>query len=87
MQETTIAYLVHNCTDLEGVEDANNLFDKIDVSGKGKISLDDFYIGLACLVKDENLKQEDFVEIFANLDTDKDTSFNILYPYKNKKSY
>ena len=72
LQETTIAYLVHNCTDLEGVEDANNLFDKIDVSGKGKISLDDFYIGLACLVKDENLKQEDFVEIFANLDTDKD---------------
>ena len=43
MQETTIAYLVHNCTDLDGVEDANNLFDKIDVSGKGKISLDDFY--------------------------------------------
>jgi calcium-dependent protein kinase len=72
LQETTIAYLVHNCTDLDGVEDANNLFDKIDVYGKGKISLDDFYIGLACLVKDENLKQEDFVEIFANLDTDKD---------------
>jgi calcium-dependent protein kinase len=72
LQETTIAYLVHNCTDLDDVEDANNLFDKIDVYGKGKISLDDFYIGLACLVKDENLKQEDFVEIFANLDTDKD---------------
>ena len=72
LQETTIAYLVHNCTDLDGVEDANNLFDKIDAYGKGKISLDDFYIGLACLVKDEKLKQEDFVEIFANLDTDKD---------------
>jgi len=72
LQETTIAYLVHNCTDLDDVEDANKLFDKIDASGKGKISLDDFYIGLACLVKDENLKQEDFVEIFANLDTDKD---------------
>ena len=72
LQETTIAYLVHNCTDLDDVEDANNLFDKIDVSGKGKISLDDLYIGLACLNKDENLKQDDFVEIFANLDTDKD---------------
>ena len=72
MQETTIAYLVHNCTDLDDVEDANNLFDKIDVSGKGKIFLDDLYIGLACLNKDENLKQDDFVEIFANLDTDKD---------------
>ena len=72
LQETTIAYLVHNCTDLDDVEEANNLFDKIDVSGKGKISLDDLYIGLACLNKDENLKQDDFVEIFANLDTDKD---------------
>ena len=70
LQETTIAYLVHNCTDLEDVDDINNLFDKIDAYGKGKITNDDLYIGLVCL--DNTLKQEEIINTFAQLDTDKD---------------
>ena len=70
LQETILAYLIHNFPDLEDITESSKLFDKIDVKGKGKISLDDLYIGLSLILESDKLK-DDIVEIFANLDTDK----------------
>ena len=71
LQETILAYLIHNFPELEDIKEACKLFDKIDVKGNGKISLDDLYIGLSILIESDKIK-DDIVEIFANLDTDKD---------------
>ena len=70
LQETILAYLIHNFLDLEDISDACKLFDKIDVKGNGKISLDDLYIGLSLIIESDKLK-DDIVEIFSNLDIDK----------------
>jgi len=71
LQETTIAYLIHNNPELEEISDACKLFNKIDAYGKGKITMDDLYIGLSILIQKEKLTDEDIVEIFANLDKNK----------------
>ena len=39
IQETALAYLVHNYPDLEEVVNACKLFGKIDIKGNGKITL------------------------------------------------
>ena len=69
LKETTIAYLVHNYTDLDEVNNACKLFDKLDVNGNGKITKDELYIGLSSLINNEDLRK-DIDEIFLNLDTD-----------------
>ncbi len=69
LKETTIAYLVHNYPDLDEVNDACKLFDKLDVNGNGKITKDELFIGLSLFIEDDNLKK-DADEIFLNLDTD-----------------
>ena len=70
LQETILAYLIHNFPDLEDISDACKLFDKIDAKGNGQISLDDLYIGLSVILESDKLK-DDIVEIFSNLDTNK----------------
>ena len=70
LQETILAYLIHNFPDLEDISDACKLFDKIDAKGNGKISLEDLYIGLSVIIESDKLR-DDIVEIFSNLDTDK----------------
>lgn len=69
-QELTIAYLIHNYSDLEEYTNASKLFDKIDVKNNGKISLNDLYIGLS-MIKGDKIKDSDVLEIFTNLDNDK----------------
>ena len=71
LQETTIAYLIHNNPDLEEIEDACKLFDKIDVNRKGKITMDDLYVGLSIIMQNEKVSDEEIVEIFVNLDKNK----------------
>ena len=51
LQETTMAYLIHNNPDLEEIDDACKLFDKIDVNRKGKITMDDLYVGLSIIMQ------------------------------------
>jgi len=70
LQELAIAYLIHNFPDLEEYAIACNFFDKIDVNNNGKISLDDLYVGLS-IIKVDKIKDTDVLEIFANLDIDK----------------
>ena len=72
LQETTIAYLVHNFPDMEDIIDAYKLFNKIDLNDNGQITLSDFHVGLSVILGNNNLKDEDFVEIFANLDSNND---------------
>ena len=69
LKETALAYLVHNFHDIEDIDNACKLFDKLDVDGNGKITKDELFIGLSSLIKSENLKS-DIKQIFLNLDID-----------------
>ena len=71
LQETALIYLIHNYPDIEEVTDAYKLFNKIDLRGRGKISLDDFNVGLSNLLNSDQMRN-DVEEIFNNLDIDKD---------------
>ena len=71
LRETTLAYLVHNYPDLDEVNDACKLFDKLDTDGKGKITKEELYKGLRMFLKSNDL-EKDINEIFLNLDIDND---------------
>ncbi len=66
IQETALAFLVHNYPDLDEVVNACKLFGQIDKNGKGKITLNDFIEGLNKILK-KNM-EEDAKKIFENLD-------------------
>ena len=70
LQETILAYLIHNFPQLEEISDACKLFDKIDYKGNGQINYEDLYIGLSVILENDKLRN-DIEAIFANLDTDK----------------
>ena len=67
LQETALAFLVHNYPDLEEIVNACKLFGKIDINGNGKITVDDLNKGLCKLLKKNNM-EEDAKKIFENLD-------------------
>ena len=69
IQETALAYLVHNYPDLEEVVNACKLFGKIDIKGNGKITLKELSDGLCKLLKNKNMEEE-AKKIFENLDID-----------------
>jgi calcium-dependent protein kinase len=69
IQETALAYLVHNYPQLDDIINAGKLFNQIDNSGKGKITKEELYNGLKTKIKSETLK-EDIDQIFLNLDSD-----------------
>ena len=69
IQETALAYLVHNYTELDDVVNACKLFNQIDVNGDGKITSEILYQGISKYVHHSTLKQ-DILEIFENLDRD-----------------
>jgi calcium-dependent protein kinase len=69
IQETAMAYLVHNYPDLEDVENACKLFNKIDINGDGKITSEILYRGISKYMRGSNSKNE-ILEIFENLDRD-----------------
>ena len=68
LQDTALAYLVHNYPDLEEVENACKLFNKIDINGDGKITSEILYQGIRRYCED-NPKKE-IIEIFEKLDRD-----------------
>ena len=70
LRETTLAYLVHNYPDLDEVNEACKLFDKLDVNGNGKITRNELFLGLSSIIKNDDELKKDIDEIFLNLDMD-----------------
>ena len=70
IQETALAYLVHNFPQIKDVVNSCKLFNQIDKSGDGKITKDELYKGLSERFKSDTL-QKDVEEIYSNLDMDK----------------
>ena len=69
IQETALAYLVHNFPQIDDVINACKLFNQIDKSGDGKISKDELFNGLNKKIKSNTLKN-DIDIIFNNIDSD-----------------
>ena len=69
IQETALAYLVHQFPRIKDVINACKLFNQIDKSGDGKISKEELFNGLSERYKADNL-EKDIDMIFKNLDMD-----------------
>ena len=69
IQETALAYLVHNFPQMPDVVNACKLFNQIDVNDDGKINKDELYKGLKTRLRMKNLKKEVDI-IFKNIDMD-----------------
>ena len=69
IQETSLAYLVHNFPQMKDIINAGKLFNQIDLNGDGKISEQELYQGLSKRLKSDTL-EEDVKKIFQNLDMD-----------------
>ena len=69
IQETALAYLVHNFPQMKDVVNACKLFNQIDVNGDGKINKDELLKGLQSKIKSDTLKK-DVDTIFHNIDMD-----------------
>ena len=76
IQETALAYLVHNFPQMKDVINACKLFNQIDINQDGKINEQELYEGLKSRIKSETLEQ-DVKDIFNKLDMD--GSGNIEY--------
>ena len=69
IQETALAYLVHNFPQMKDVVNACKLFNQIDVNGDGKINKVEFLKGLESKIQSDTLKK-DVDTIFKNIDMD-----------------
>ena len=69
IQETALAYLVHNFPQMKDVVNACKLFNQIDVNGDGKINKVEFLKGLEGKIQSDTLKK-DVDTIFKNIDMD-----------------
>jgi len=69
IQETALAYLVHNFPQMKDVINACKLFNQIDVNGDGKINKDELLKGLQTKIKSDTL-EKDVEQIFKNIDMD-----------------
>jgi calcium-dependent protein kinase len=69
IQETALAYLVHNFPQTHDVINACKLFNLIDSNGDGKITQNELYEGLNKVLKTDTLKN-DVAIIFKNIDMD-----------------
>ena len=72
LQQTTIAYLVHNYPQLSYVNEASSLFYKLDYNNDGVISKSEFINGLKDLFKEQNVNIDEFFleKEYNFLDTD-----------------
>ena len=71
IQETALAYLVHNFPQMREVINACKLFNQIDLNEDGKITEQELYKGLSSKIKSNTLK-EDVHNIYKKLDMDGD---------------
>jgi calcium-dependent protein kinase len=69
IQETALAYLVHNFPQMPDVINACKLFNQIDVNGDGKINKQELLKGLQSKMKSPTL-EKDAEEIYKNIDMD-----------------
>ena len=69
IQETALAYIVHNFSQYKDVINACKLFNQIDTSGDGKITQAELLKGLSERYKSDTL-ETDVANIFKNLDMD-----------------
>ena len=69
IQETALAYLVHNFPQMRDVINACKLFNQIDVNGDGKITKEELLKGLQGKMKSPTLAK-DVDEIYKNIDMD-----------------
>jgi calcium-dependent protein kinase len=69
IQETALAYLVHNFPQMNDVVNACKLFSQIDVNGDGKVTQKELLKGLKTKIKSETL-EKDVASIYKNLDMD-----------------
>ena len=71
IQETALAYLVHNFPQMKDVINACKIFNQIDANGDGKITKQELYDGLKSKIKIE-LLEENIDQIYSKLDMDND---------------
>ena len=71
IQETALAYLVHNFPQMKDVINACKLFNQIDLNGDGKITGEELYLGLKKRLNSDTL-EDDVRNIFKNLDMNND---------------
>jgi len=69
IQETALAYLVHNFPQMKDVVNACKLFSQIDINGDGKVTEKELYKGLSAKIKSETLSK-DVSQIYKNIDMD-----------------
>ena len=69
IQETALAYLVHNFPQMKDVVNACKLFNQIDNNGDGKVNQQELLKGLKSKIKSDTLEQ-DVAEIYKNIDMD-----------------
>lgn len=69
IQETALAYLVHNYSQREDIVNACKLFNQMDVSGDGKINQKELLKGLKSKISSDSL-EKDVEIIFKNIDAD-----------------
>ena len=70
IQETALAYLVHNFPQINDVVNACKLFNMLDTDNNGKITRDELFAGLKKIYRDEKIVQKDVDTIFKNIDMD-----------------
>ena len=71
IQETALAYLVHNFPQMKDVVNACKLFNQIDINGDGKITKEELLKGLKSKMKNPSpTLEEDVEQIYKNIDMD-----------------
>jgi calcium-dependent protein kinase len=71
LQTAALAFIIHNCSQHEEIQEATKLFNKFDFSQDGKISKQELLKGFRQVfgIEDESL-EEDIDQIFKNIDSD-----------------
>ena len=70
IQETALAYLVHNFNQIRQIEMAGKLFNQFDNSKDGKINKEELYNALKSVIGDDGNLENEVDLIFKNIDSD-----------------